>query len=226
MISALVPVKRLAQAKGRLAPLLSQEDRSALALAMLADVVRALGQAERVGEVAVVSADPRVLDEARRLGAVAIEEPTSVRGVNAALAFAARELTARGTEALLVVPTDVPTIAPSEVDGILKALPSPRGIVLVPSVARGTSAIALRPPGAVPFRFGPQSFVAHRREAVAGSVPSRILSIASLATDIDGPQDIVHLLSRPAETETHRALAKMDVVQRLRAFPGQSRPSR
>ena len=77
MIAALVPVKALDQAKGRLAALLSQEERRVLALAMLEDVLRALQAVPRVEHVAGVSPDTDVLARAEKLGA----EPLSAFGV-------------------------------------------------------------------------------------------------------------------------------------------------
>lgn len=217
MIAALVPAKALSQAKGRLAALLSDEERRRLVLAMLEDVVGALAAVPRIGLRAVVSPDADVLAQAQRLGALAIAEPTGVRGINQALTYAVGSLADRSLDALLVVPVDVPTIGPAEVEAIIDALPdaSGRGVVLCPSAARGTSALALRPPAAIPFRFGRHSFMAHRREANARRLPTRVLRIPSLAVDIDGPQDLLDLLARPADTATHRLLADIRLAQRV-----------
>ncbi len=92
MIAALVPVKALDQAKGRLAALLSQEERRRLALAMLEDVLRALQAVPRVEHVAVVSPDADVLARAEKLGAEPLSEPPLCRGVNQARAQASAVL--------------------------------------------------------------------------------------------------------------------------------------
>ena len=220
MIAALVPAKALSQAKGRLAAVLSDEERRQLALAMLEDVLTALAGVPAIGRRAVVSPDAEVLAQAQRLGAVPIAEPPQSRGVNRALSYAAAQLSAQGAQALLVVPVDVPAIIPAEVEAILEALPGERGVVLCPSLARGTSALALRPPDAIPFRFGRNSFLAHRREANARGLAARVLRIASLAVDIDSPDDLLDLLSRPADRQTraaatHRLLARIGLAQRL-----------
>jgi 2-phospho-L-lactate guanylyltransferase len=216
VIAALVPVKSLDQAKGRLATLLSDAERRRLALAMLEDVLRALQAVPRVDNVAVVSPDADVLARAEGLGAVPLREPPLCRGVNQALAHAAAALSDSGADALLVVAADLPAALPADIEVALDALPE-RGIALVPTHDRGTGAIALRPPDAVPFRFGRRSSVAHKREAVARGIPARVLRLASLSRDVDEPDDLADLLTRPAETVTHRLLAELRIAERLGA---------
>jgi 2-phospho-L-lactate guanylyltransferase len=216
VIAALVPVKALKRAKGRLAALLPHEERRALALAMLEDVLRALQAAPRVDHVAVVSPDADVLARAEELGAEPVSEPPLCRGVNQALVHASAALVDRGADALLVVAADLPAALPADIDALLDGLPD-RGIVLVPTDDRGTGTIALRPPDAVPFRFGHRSSVAHKREAVALRLPARVLRLESLSRDVDEPDDLAELLARPAETATHRLLAQLRVAERLAA---------
>ncbi len=55
---ALVPLKRLAEAKQRLAPVLETAPRMELMLSMAADVLAALVQIEAVERVLMVSEDP------------------------------------------------------------------------------------------------------------------------------------------------------------------------
>jgi len=216
MIAALVPVKALDQAKGRLAALLSQEERRRLALAMLEDVLRALQAVPRVDQVAVVSPDADVLARAEELRAEPLSEPPLCRGVNQALAHASAALAGRGADALLVVAADIPTASPTDIEALLDALPE-RGIAIAPTHDRGTGAIALRPPDAIPFRFGRRSSVAHKREAVARGLPACVLHLASLSRDVDEPDDLADLLARPAETATHRFLAGLRIAERLGA---------
>jgi len=97
---ALVPVKRLAAGKSRLAAALGREAIEALTLAMLGDVVEALRSSGRVDRVVVVTPDPDVGEAARALGAEArvADDP----GLNAALDAAAAAL-GRESDSLLVV---------------------------------------------------------------------------------------------------------------------------
>src|ERR1039457_6534431 len=62
----LVPVKSLANAKQRLSPILSPEERFALAQAMCEDVLQALARWQKRPAVAVVTSDPFARDLAAR----------------------------------------------------------------------------------------------------------------------------------------------------------------
>ncbi|MDO8615737.1 MAG: 2-phospho-L-lactate guanylyltransferase [Dehalococcoidia bacterium] len=217
MIAALVPAKALDQAKGRLAALLSEDERRRLALAMLEDVVRALQGAARIGLIAVVSPDAEVLALARELGAQAIQEPSSVRGINQALSHALKIMSHRALDALLVVLADVPAVTPADIDAVLDALPADRGAVICPSHDRGTSVLAMRPPALIPFRFGAHSFPAHKREAAARGVPTAVLRLAALARDIDGPDDLRLLMSGPAGGAEAAPVRAGPATQRLLA---------
>ena len=217
MIAALVPVKALSAAKGRLAELLSDDERRRLALAMLEDVLRALAAVDRIDTAAVVSPDADVLARARDLGARPIEEPSSSRGVNQALTLASRRLAGDGAGTLLVLAADLPAARPADLDALLDALADTPGIALAPTSDRGTGALALRPPGLIPFRYGRHSSVLHKREAAARGLSAAVLHLNSLANDVDQPDDLAALLAAPSDGATRRLLAEIRVAERLGA---------
>jgi 2-phospho-L-lactate guanylyltransferase len=213
VITALVPAKALDLAKGRLAAVLGEDERRLLALAMLEDVVRALQAVAAIDSVAVVSPDEDVLALASGLGAAMIEEPANVRGINQALTHGLGMLSPQ-PEALVVVLADVPEIEPADVTAALEQLPK-RGLVICPSHDKGTGLLAMRPAGVIPFRFGPQSFSLHKREAAAQGLRAEVVRSESLARDIDSPDDLRALLGRPGDTATHRLLARLDIGARV-----------
>lgn len=215
MIAAIVPAKPLGRAKGRLAELLSEAERRALALAMLDDVVAALLAAPSVEVVAVVSPDSDVLAEAEELGATAVSEPETVRGINAAIEYAVSTLDP-AAEAVLVVLADVPEIEAPDIERLIAELPE-RGAAASPSADGGTSALIVRPPGVMPFRFGEQSFTAHRVEALRANVLFTELRLASLSRDIDSPADLLALAARGGNTATHRLLRRLHIAERVEA---------
>jgi 2-phospho-L-lactate guanylyltransferase len=211
MITAIVPAKALDQAKGRLSAMLGEAERRELALAMLEDVVRALQSARTIDGVVVVSPDVEVRALASALGARSIEEPASVRGINQALSYALAALEPR-PESLVVVLADVPEMRAEEVDEAVAALPE-RGIVVCPSHDKGTGLLAMRPAGVIPFRFGPQSFSLHKREAAAQKLPVEVVRAESIARDIDSPDDLRALIARGGDTATHRLLASFESLR-------------
>ncbi|HUF52835.1 MAG TPA: 2-phospho-L-lactate guanylyltransferase [Dehalococcoidia bacterium] len=208
-----MPAKALGEAKGRLADVLTTEERRQLALAMLEDVVSALTAAPSVESVSVVSPDNEVLSLAARLGADAIAESANVVGLNQALT---RALSAMSPppDALLVVPGDVPEMTPEDVEALLAALP-PAGIVICPSPDEGTSALALRPANVITFRFGRKSLPAHVKEAEKAGLTVNVVRIASLSRDVDEPEQLRELLERAPDTATYRALREMGIEERV-----------
>ncbi len=211
MIAALVPVKALRHSKSRLRPVLSDDHRHALVLAMLEDVLRLLAGVPAVATTAVVSPDADVLAFARRFGAQAIREPplSVSKGLNAALTFASDVLSGQGASSLLVLPVDVPLATTADIQAILDASHANPSIVLCPSRSGGTNALALRPPGTIPFRFGHRSSAAHQREARARGLPLTVLPLPSLAFDIDRPNDLAAILAEPNGTRSRELLASL-----------------
>jgi 2-phospho-L-lactate/phosphoenolpyruvate guanylyltransferase len=217
MTVALVPAKALDQAKGRLAEILSEHERRSLSLVMLADVLRALNAAPGVERTFVVSPDQDILRDAERHSADPISQPASLSGINEALKHAWRVIALEEPTALLVLLADVPAVTPDEIEALLAELPRDLGVVIAPSRADGTSALAIRPPDAIEFRFGPNSLAQHEREASSRGLPLSTLRIDSLLHDVDEPEDLGYLLSHPADTATFKLLAELRVAERLKA---------
>jgi 2-phospho-L-lactate guanylyltransferase len=209
VIAALVPVKALRHSKSRLRPMLSDGQRQALVMAMLEDVLRLLAGVPAIAATAVVSPDADVLAFASRHGAQPIQEPPRSRGLNAALTFASDALARQGATGLLVLPVDVPLATAADIGAILNRMSANPSIVLCPSRSGGTNALALRPPGLIPFRFGYRSSNAHQREARARGLALTLLPLPSLALDIDRPQDLPAVLAEPNGTRTREVLASL-----------------
>ena len=85
----LVPLKALADAKGRLAPFLTPVERRLLALAMFEDVAAALQAVAGLDRPLVVSPDREVWRRAEAIGCRVVAE-AGPGGLNAALLAAAR----------------------------------------------------------------------------------------------------------------------------------------
>ena len=70
-------------------------------------------------------------------------------------------------------------------------------VVLAPDRhRRGTNALLLRPPGALPFHFGYDSFAKHVGEAVAGGAELMIYRSPGTEFDLDTPGDLAELAER------------------------------
>jgi 2-phospho-L-lactate guanylyltransferase len=207
---ALIPVKELARAKERLRPALAGHARQALVLAMLGDVLEAALSSSALDVVAVVSRDVGVLSMAQEAGATAIEEASGVGDLNAALEAARR----RFPEAceLVVLPGDLPLALPEEVQRLVASAANGSSLALVPSQDGGTNALALSPPGLIPFRFGPESARRHEDEARRLGIRPLRLSLRSLGLDVDTPADLA-LLKRLRGQCRPRTAAVLELLQ-------------
>ena len=88
--TAILPVKRFDAAKQRLAAGLDDERRRAIAAAMVADVLEAIGDARTIERTIVVSGDPAAQELAAAAGAEVVPDPGDEGHVEAALAGIAR----------------------------------------------------------------------------------------------------------------------------------------
>jgi 2-phospho-L-lactate guanylyltransferase len=181
-----VPVKRLAQAKSRMAAAAGPL-RPALALAVAADTVTAALAAERVRAVIVVTDDPVAAPELTGLGAVVIpDEPDS--GLNPALehgAGFARE--AFPGCAVGALSADLPALRPAELTRALEAAASAAQAFVPDAPGVGTTLYTARPGATFTPAFGRDSRARHR---AAGALELSLADIPSLRRDVDTPDDL------------------------------------
>ncbi|HSE83728.1 MAG TPA: 2-phospho-L-lactate guanylyltransferase [Thermodesulfobacteriota bacterium] len=212
---ALVPVKDLSKAKERLSPILSQRERSALAHAMLEDVLMALKGSRLLDRLFVVTSDENAIEIATRLGAEIIKEK-SQEGESRSVDYASVICKDMGAESVLVIPGDAPLVTSQDVDFILEKEKPYSSVILVPSRDEmGTNAILRKPPDAIPSRFGYDSFRKHIGEAKQKNIPYEIHKIPSIALDIDEPEDLMLLISQESTTNTYRELLRMGISQKV-----------
>jgi len=208
----LVPVKNLRYAKQRLAGVLDQESRTALAHAMIHDVLETLAGWRNCPEVAVVSGDTFASDLAREFGFQIIVDEDNC-GETAAIELGTRVCESQGAESTLVIPGDIPLITASELDEVLQAAPD-RGTVLVPAAdGRGTNAIWRKPAALFPLRFGNDSFKPHLEAARATGYPCVVLNLPGIALDVDNPSDLQTLAAAPGERRAQLFARQIDLAE-------------
>jgi 2-phospho-L-lactate/phosphoenolpyruvate guanylyltransferase len=217
----LVPVKGFETAKQRLASVLSAGERSALARAMLEDVLRSLAKCGDRVPVTLISGDREAQRIANGFGFGIIEDPDAA-GETQAVAAAIRACEERSISSVLVLPGDIPLVEGHEIHAVLDALPNPAGApgaVLVPAHdGRGTNAALLRPPGLFELRFGNDSFEPHLRAARETSQDCRVLRLPGIGLDVDNPADLRQLLQAETRTASQRLLRSWNVLERLQSL--------
>jgi 2-phospho-L-lactate guanylyltransferase len=211
-----IPMKDLVNAKQRLVPVLDADERSALASAMLEDVLAAVAQAA-LDEIWVVTRDASVTAIARRFGARVVGEPEN-RGHTSAVADAQARAREEGVAAFATIPGDVPCVSVNEVGVLMDAVPAAPAVALAPSRSGlGTNGVALAPPDALALRVGEPSFENHLASARGPGLTPRVLHLPGLGLDIDGPEDLSALLADGPATRSARLVSSWPLAARLRA---------
>ncbi len=218
-----LPVKAWSEAKRRLSPVLSGEERQELARSMLEDLLGAVAGASRIDGVLAVTSDRVASQYLERAGCEILPEPR--RGLNRALGTAAEELKGRGASTMLVLPVDLPLVTARDLDALCahhresgQGAAARATVTVAPDRFRsGTNALVCSPPGCIPFRFGDGSFHAHLREAERSGAAASSLDLDGLSLDVDHPDDLAELLRRDNSSRSSRFLNAIGTAKRLEA---------
>jgi 2-phospho-L-lactate guanylyltransferase len=176
----LVPVKRLDEAKSRLAESLDPGERAELVQELLAHVLSVVSRAG-VGPVTVVSAEHLELDGVPRFDDRSLPW-------NEALAAAMTEVVREPV--VVIVAADLPLVTHDDVRALLAATPE-CGLAIARAADGGTNAVSMRPPGRVTTHFGePGSAAVHERAAWMVGGDAHVLDLPGLAFDVDTPDDL------------------------------------
>lgn len=186
-VTAIIPLKALGEAKGRLAEVLDAGARRDLVAWMAQRVLAACRECDRIDDVLVVAGDDEAAAVAVAAGArcMVVTQP----GLSTALTRA--DAATAGTEATIVVAADLPGATAHDLRAMISALP-PEGpaVVIAPTVDGGTGALLRRPPGVIATAYGPRSAAAHARLAYAAGVAPVTLHRPGLAADVDTPEQM------------------------------------
>jgi 2-phospho-L-lactate guanylyltransferase len=194
LTTVVIPVRALEGAKSRLGAVLDAEERRELVERLLRATVEAAMATPGVGPVIVVSPDPDVLAVGAALGASGVRQATT--GLNAGLVEARDAAEAAGADRLLVLPGDLPGIAPADIGTLLRAAdsagPGPVVVLATDRHGRGTNALLLQPPRVIGPAFGGDSRAAHAAlAAAAGAVYLEAPGVLEL--DLDTADDLLLL---------------------------------
>lgn len=202
-IGLVIAVKRLTAAKTRLAPVFSAATRESIVLAMLVDTITAASAVAALQSVIIVTPDDTAAAAARRLGALALTDPTPEGHhdpLNNAL-LAAEAMVRRDSANVVALQGDLPALQTHELaEAIAAARGAPRSFV---ADRHGTGTSALFSFG-VPLdpRFGADSAERHRRSGaieLTGRWPG-------LRCDIDTPDDLMTARGLGIGSATARAI--------------------
>jgi 2-phospho-L-lactate guanylyltransferase len=190
---AILPVKRFAEAKARLADDLSAGTRRALTESMVTDVLMALRRTKVIDEVLVVTSEPTAEAIGHGYGATVIADNVE-EGQSAAVLIGIAHAIERGATRVLLVPGDCPALDPLQLTELLDRPAVGRSVTLVPDRhGTGTNALVLVPPDVIVPAFGQDSRARHEQAAAAAGVPCAVEHVSTLLIDVDTGDDLVAL---------------------------------
>jgi 2-phospho-L-lactate guanylyltransferase len=196
VVWAVVPIKSFAQAKTRLSSVLPPDDRQRLACAMADDVLSAICASGKADLLCILTDHgSQAVDElARRHGALALLDlqVASAPGLNAAIAGVANLAHSKGADTVLVIHSDLPLLNANTLDLIMQkrdTLQGPKRAVLARSKDGGTSVLLVNQATSFGYRFGADSYAAHRAECTRLEYTVASFEQLSTSLDIDTPDD-------------------------------------
>ena len=214
----LIPVKDLSHAKQRLASLMTQEERTQLAWAMLEGTFAAAARVRNADRIAVVTLYQPAIALAESYGMEVIIEAEQI-SESMSVDFGSREVQKCGATSVLRLPIDLPLITTEDIEAILAHnLPSPSTVIVPSRDYNGTNAILRRPADLFPSHFGPGSLVKHLDEAKRAQATCKVVHLPRIALDIDDPDDVVVLMEQGGGSPTYELLAQMRINERLKAI--------
>lgn len=208
---ALIPVRDFRTGKSRLAQTLDENARNQLGRWMLERVLKAVGAAERVDEIVVLSDSAEVLTLAGEYGAVGLLHESG--GLNHDLVIGRSWAKQRNAHSLLIIHADLPFLTSEEVNAFIEEREffenAGSDIRIARSKDGGTTGLFTQPIDAIPFSFGEQSFEKHKDAARRNNCEPQSRESFGFAHDIDSPEDLEFLLSREKEAPEWLASAPM-----------------
>lgn len=189
----LAPVKPFAEAKSRLASVLTPAERGLLMRSLLERTLALARESNLFARLLVVSRDPLVWEVARKAGADTL--PEQGHDLNSALDQGRRFAAAAGVDQLLVLPADLPWLTISDLQAVCTLGEQGDGIVLGPAQDGGTNVLHLRLPSDLPFCFGVKSFQCHMDRARTAGLAPAVYTSPTLQFDLDTPADWATLVS-------------------------------
>lgn len=214
----LIPVKDLTRAKQRLAGLMTQQERTQLAWAMLENTFAVVSQVTSFDRIAVVTLYEPAIALAKSYGMEVVLENEQI-SESASVDFGSQEVIKVGAQSVLRLPIDLPLITVEDVESILacdqQKDSSVPFVVIVPSrEGTGTNAILRRPPDLFLSQFGTGSLARHLKEAARIQAECKIIDLPRIALDIDEPEDVIELLKQGTGTVVE-LLRQMKIEERI-----------
>jgi 2-phospho-L-lactate/phosphoenolpyruvate guanylyltransferase len=188
MIVAVIPVKRLSEAKSRLSTRLSSQERARVVAALLRRTVGVLKDADAIDRIGVATEERELVDS---LGMV--DWLPDMGGLNPSLVHGASWAMDMRARSMIVLPCDLPLLERSDIHALLDSSWTEPGMSIAPTQDGGTGAILLSPPHVLAPAFGPDSFRRHIQQARAEHISVRTVVRRGFSHELDTTDDLEYL---------------------------------
>lgn len=188
---AIIPVKTLNHAKSRLAPFISDNERTELVRCLLHRLLQVLREVPRIDELLVVSRDPDVAQIAVQYEACVVMEENGA-GLNQSVTIGKQVAAAQGADWVLMLPSDLPIVQPDDIEGLwgkTAVFPQPHIVICSDRHHQGTNALLMPAKTPFHFKYGHHSYAKHCEEARRLQLNVLSVDIPGLQFDLDTIQD-------------------------------------
>ena len=183
--AVVLPIKGFSDAKGRLGPVLSAENRASLAAFTAGGVL----EATEGMDTFVVCDNDEVAQWARERGAMVVRQHKV--GLNGAVANGV-DTAQYKRDWVLIAHSDLPF--PEALLSVIDFTLVTSTVTIVPDRHLDGTNVLIIPSGCgFTFHYGPGSFAAHQAEAARVGLPVRVVQHEQLGLDIDTPDDLAQL---------------------------------
>ena len=213
MFWALIPVKEVTESKQRLAGVIQPHERAGLALAMLRDVLTAVGEVEKFDGVLLVSRSQAVQALAREFGSDIFMESAGSDHSRAVIEGNQYLIDRYDAKCSLALSGDVPRVT---ADDIRQVIEHHKHVSLVPNASgEGTNAVLTSPPNAINCQFGGASLARHIGSADVSGLNARIVRNENIGHDIDDAHDLEQAIVNLKSSFTRDYLQDTGIAARL-----------
>lgn len=214
-IYAIIPVTTFKNAKTRLSPFLSEEERERLLKVMLHDVTDTLKK--YVDKIFIISRDEDVLSYAESLNVTPILENDN-SDLNKALTQAMKICKGK-TRKIIIVPSDIPLIGKTNIKMLIDVGKS-LDFIIVPSKGGGTNMIIMKPM-AIRTQFEGFSYKKHLQVAERKKLNPQVHDSFFMALDVNTTEDLGEIMIHGENTHTRQYLKELKV--NVESFRGSER---
>ena len=221
MFWALIPVKEVTESKQRLAGVIQPHERAGLALAMLRDVLTAVGEVEKFDGVLLVSRSQAVQALAREFGSDIFMESARSDHSRAVIEGNQYLIDRYDAKCSLALSGDVPRVTAEDIRQVIE---HHKHVSLVPNASgEGTNAVLTSPPNAINCQFGGASLARHIGSADVSGLNARIVRNENIGHDIDDAHDLEQAIVNLKSSFTRDYLQDTGIAARLSDQTGNRR---